>query len=54
MTSPNPVAVKAWLLDIQSRIASALEEVDGKPLLRDAWERPEGGGGARTDTPRRS
>ncbi|MGZ8291034.1 MAG: oxygen-dependent coproporphyrinogen oxidase [Telluria sp.] len=45
MSSPNPTAVKAWLIDLQSRIVQALEEVDGKPFLRDAWTRPEGGGG---------
>ncbi|HEY0491500.1 MAG TPA: oxygen-dependent coproporphyrinogen oxidase [Telluria sp.] len=45
MSSPNPVAVKAWLIDLQARIVSALEGVDGKPFLRDAWTRPEGGGG---------
>jgi coproporphyrinogen III oxidase len=44
-SSPNPAAVKAWLLDLQSRIVHALEEVDGKPFLRDTWDRPEGGGG---------
>ncbi|WP_342116701.1 oxygen-dependent coproporphyrinogen oxidase [Pseudoduganella sp. OTU4001] len=45
MTAPNPQDVKAWLLGLQDRIISALETVDGKPFLRDAWERPEGGGG---------
>ncbi|RJG27318.1 oxygen-dependent coproporphyrinogen oxidase [Massilia cavernae] len=45
MSSPNPSAVKAWLIDLQSRVVQALEEVDGKPFLRDAWTRPEGGGG---------
>ena len=45
MSSPTPATVKAWLLDLQSRIVYALEEVDGKSFLRDAWERPEGGGG---------
>ena len=45
MSSPSPAAVKAWLIDLQSRIVAALEEVDGLPFLRDAWERPEGGGG---------
>jgi len=45
MTAPNPQEVKAWLLGLQDRIISALEDVDGKPFLRDAWERPEGGGG---------
>jgi coproporphyrinogen III oxidase len=42
---PSPTAVKQYLLDLQQRIVSALEEVDGKPFLRDSWERPEGGGG---------
>ena len=45
MTAPNPQQVKAWLLGLQDRIISALENADGKPFLRDAWERPEGGGG---------
>ena len=45
MSSPTPAAVKAWLIDLQSRIVSALEDVDGKPFLRDEWTRPEGGGG---------
>ncbi|WP_374360806.1 oxygen-dependent coproporphyrinogen oxidase [Pseudoduganella danionis] len=44
-TSPNPEAVKAYLLELQNRIVQALETVDGKPFLRDAWDRPEGGGG---------
>ena len=45
MSSPTPAAVKAWLLELQSRIVAALEAVDGKSFARDAWERPEGGGG---------
>ncbi len=45
MSTPNPAAIKAWLLDLQARIVAALEEVDGNPFLRDSWERPEGGGG---------
>jgi len=45
MSTPSPTAIKAWLLDLQQRIVSALEDVDGKPFLRDSWERPEGGGG---------
>ncbi|MBZ2209274.1 oxygen-dependent coproporphyrinogen oxidase [Massilia soli] len=45
MSSPTPAAVKAWLIDLQSRIVNALEDVDGKPFLRDEWTRPEGGGG---------
>jgi coproporphyrinogen III oxidase len=42
---PQPAAVKAWLLDLQSRIVQALEAVDGKAFLRDEWQRAEGGGG---------
>ena len=45
MASPTPALVKAWLIDLQARIVDALEAVDGKAFLRDAWERPEGGGG---------
>ena len=44
-SSPNPEAVKAYLLDLQARIVAALEALDGKAFLRDAWDRPEGGGG---------
>jgi coproporphyrinogen III oxidase len=44
-TAPDPAAVKAWLLDLQSRIVQALEALDGKAFLRDEWTRPEGGGG---------
>lgn len=43
--TPDTAAVKAWLLDLQERIVAALETVDGTPFLRDAWDRPEGGGG---------
>jgi coproporphyrinogen III oxidase len=43
--APNPATVKAYLLDLQDRIVQALEAVDGKPFLRDAWDRAEGGGG---------
>jgi coproporphyrinogen III oxidase len=43
--APNPALVKAYLLDLQDRIVQALEDVDGKPFLRDAWDRAEGGGG---------
>ena len=44
-SAPNPSAVKAWLLDLQARIVQGLEAVDGKPFLRDEWQRAEGGGG---------
>jgi len=43
--SPSPTAVKAYLLDLQSRIVQALEALDGQPFAVDAWQRPEGGGG---------
>ncbi|MCG2583651.1 oxygen-dependent coproporphyrinogen oxidase [Massilia sp. TS11] len=45
MTTPDSAQVKAWLLDLQERIVAGLEGVDGKPFLRDAWTRAEGGGG---------
>lgn len=41
----NTAEVKAFLTDLQKRIVAGLEQVDGKPFLHDAWERPEGGGG---------
>ena len=44
-SASSPSAVKTYLLDLQARIVAALEEVDGKLFGRDAWERPEGGGG---------
>ena len=45
MSTPDSNAVRNWLLSLQERIVSAVEVVDGKPFLRDSWERPEGGGG---------
>jgi coproporphyrinogen III oxidase len=42
---PSSADVKAYLLDLQARIVAALERVDGKQFSRDAWDRPEGGGG---------
>ena len=42
-------SVREYLLDLQQRIVSKFEELDGKPFLRDAWEKPAdsplGGGG---------
>ena len=39
-------AVKTYLLDLQDRICTALEQEDRKVKFREeAWERPEGGGG---------
>jgi coproporphyrinogen III oxidase len=37
--------VRAFFLGLQDRIVARLEAIDGAPFLRDAWERPEGGGG---------
>jgi coproporphyrinogen III oxidase len=37
--------VKQYLLDLQAHIIAALEKVDGRQFLSDAWQRPEGGGG---------
>ncbi len=39
-------AVKEYLLALQDRIASELEQLDGAARFqRDAWDRPDGGGG---------
>jgi coproporphyrinogen III oxidase len=38
-------AVRAYLNGLHDRITAALEAVDGVRLRRDAWVRPEGGGG---------
>jgi len=38
-------AVRNYLLDLQERIVSKFEALDGKPFLRDEWSRAEGGGG---------
>lgn len=45
MTDTNPQAVLHYLQDLQTRITEAVEVVDGKTFLHDAWNRPEGGGG---------
>jgi coproporphyrinogen III oxidase len=45
MNTPDPNAVRTWLLSLQERIVSAAEAVDGRQFIRDSWERPEGGGG---------
>jgi len=45
-TAPDLPAVRVYLLDLQARICSALEAVDGGADFRiDEWTRPEGGGG---------
>ncbi|WP_374335528.1 oxygen-dependent coproporphyrinogen oxidase [Leeia sp.] len=38
-------AVKHYLQDLQQRIVTALEQVDGHSFQRDSWVRPQGGGG---------
>jgi coproporphyrinogen III oxidase len=38
-------AVKTYLTELQSRIVTTLEELDGISFRRDGWNRPEGGGG---------
>ncbi len=44
--SPDPTAVKSYLLDLQDRICRALEGEDGSGRFNeDAWQRTEGGGG---------
>ena len=38
-------AIKRYLTELQDRIVTALESLDGEPFRTDAWQRPEGGGG---------
>lgn len=38
-TSPDTAAIKTYLLDLQSRIVTALESLDGLPFRTDAWDR---------------
>jgi len=46
MSLPDIEAVKAYLLELQERICSELEQEDGGGRFReDAWDRPQGGGG---------
>ena len=45
MSSAHAIEVKTYLQDLQSRIVTALEAVDGERFSHDSWERPEGGGG---------
>jgi coproporphyrinogen III oxidase len=41
----NTQPVKDFLLELQELIVERMEQIDGRPFRRDAWERPEGGGG---------
>ena len=43
--SPDPRAVQRYLGDLHERVTAAVEAVDGSRFRRDAWHRPEGGGG---------
>jgi coproporphyrinogen III oxidase len=46
MSVPDITAVKEYLLGLQERICSELEQEDGGGRFReDAWDRPQGGGG---------
>ncbi|MCG8428923.1 MAG: oxygen-dependent coproporphyrinogen oxidase [Chromatiales bacterium] len=43
--SPNPDLVKTFLLQLQEEICSGLENLDTARFIRDAWDKPNGGGG---------
>lgn len=46
MSQPSVADVKAYLLDLQERICTALSAEDGGGVfVEDSWVRPEGGGG---------
>ena len=40
---PDVARVRAWLLELQSRIVAAFETADGGTFLSDGWVRPAGG-----------
>jgi coproporphyrinogen III oxidase len=42
----DSAAVRAYLIDLQSRIVAGLEAIDGGRFRRDDWVRAEGGGGS--------
>lgn len=45
-SAPDPTVVRAYLLCLQETISAELRRLDpGLPEQRDAWTRPEGGGG---------
>jgi len=41
----DAAAPRAYFVDLQERIVASLQAIDGGTFRRDAWERPEGGGG---------
>lgn len=38
-------AIRNYFIDLQQRIVTTLEALDGTPFVRDEWQRPAGGGG---------
>ena len=42
---PDLSALHAYFSGLQGRLVAQLEALDGTPFRRDAWDRPEGGGG---------
>ena len=42
MISPDLVAVRIFLMDLQERITHAIAEVDGQPFLTDEWQKEPG------------
>jgi coproporphyrinogen III oxidase len=45
MSDADAPAVKRYLNDLHDRITTAVEQIDTAKFRRDAWQRPEGGGG---------
>ncbi len=46
MSAPNIDVVKDYLLDLQERICTKLEQADGQgKFIQDEWQRAAGGGG---------
>jgi coproporphyrinogen III oxidase len=45
LDSADALAVKRYLNELQDRITAAVEKLDSVKIRRDAWVRPEGGGG---------
>ena len=46
MVEANPEIVRDYLLDLQERISTEIEQADGQARFdEDRWDRPEGGGG---------
>ena len=41
----NISSAKDYFVDLQARVVTRLEAIDGRAFRRDAWERPSGGGG---------